>query len=278
LDLIATVQNQIPLPPVEMVMPPINTAVAIANGAILALVALWVAKQARRDRSPIPLLILLGAAVSSLQEPIYDIVGAVWYPDHQSVAYLRAFNVSIPLWLIPGYAWYIGGLGNYMVKVMRDGGGRPLWQYYFVFWLANFALEMPGLNLGIYRYYGDQPFRLFGFPLWMAVTNGLMPLMIGALFNSLRGVLKGPAVLLTVVLVPMVVGTAQIAAGWPIWLALNAGIGVSGTSAAALVSLAFAFCIIYVLSKHYPQVAVARRSVHNSRVTVHVAGEEISRR
>jgi hypothetical protein len=218
--------NQIPLPPVEMVMPPINTFVAVANFVLLIGVTVWVAMESRRTRSAVPLLILAGAALTSLQEPIYDIVGAVWYPDHGTVAYIRAFNVSIPIWLIPGYAWYIGGLGNYMVKIVRQGVTRPLWQYYFVFWVANFALEMPGLNLGIYRYYGDQPFRVLGFPLWMAVTNGLMPLMVGA---------------------------TQSAAGWPTWLALNSRVGVAGASVAAVISLGLAFCIIYLLSEISPK-------------------------
>jgi len=241
--------NQIPAPPVDMVMPSINTVVAIANFVVLAVVTVFVAREARRTRSWIPLLILVGAALASLQEPIYDIVGAVWYPERGTVSFNRAFNVSVPLWLIPGYAWYIGGLGNVMYRKMRAGSvHRPLWQYYFLFWLANFALEMPGLNLGIYRYYGDQPFRVLGFPLWMAVTNGLMPIMLGALFNRLRDVLVGPAALLAVVLVPMVVGATQIAAGWPTWLALNSGLGPGGTLAGALLSLGLALSVIYLLS------------------------------
>lgn len=115
---------------------------------------------------------------------------------------------------------------------------------------------MPGLNLGIYRYYGDQPFRLLRFPLWMAVTNGLMPLMIGALFNHLRAVLAGPAALLTGVLVPMVVGATQIAAGWPTWLALNSGRGPGATFFGALVSLGLALCVIFVLGRAGPQIPV----------------------
>ena len=156
------------------------------------------------------------------------------------------------MWLIPGYAWYIGGLGNFMYKKMRDGVTvKQLWGFYLIFWIANFILEMPGLNLNIYRYYGEQPFKVFGFPLWMAMTNGLMPLMIGALFNSLRSVLVGPAVLLTVVLVPMVVGTTQISAGWPTWLALNNGSGSAGTHVAALMSLASAAVVIFLISKKF---------------------------
>jgi hypothetical protein len=258
--------NQIPVPPVDMVMPSINSVVALANFGVLAVVAVLVAREARRTQSWVPLLILLGAALASLQEPIYDIVGAVWYPEHGTVAFNRAFNVSIPLWLIPGYAWYIGGLGNFMYRKMQRGAlHRPLWQYYLLFWLANFALEMPGLNLGIYRYYGEQPFRVLGFPLWMAVTNALMPLLIGSLFNRLRGILVGPAALLAVVLVPMVVGAAQIAAGWPTWLALNSGQGLLVTGAGAVASLGLALSVIYLLGRLSAQPATAGRPVASGR-------------
>jgi hypothetical protein len=84
--------------------------------------------------------------------------------------------------------------------------------------------------------------------------------MIGATFTSLRSILVGPAVLLTLLLVPMVVAATQIAAGWPTWLALNAGVGVAGASAAALVSLGLAFAIIYVLGRKFTQSAIAHRS------------------
>ena len=245
-------ENQIPPPPVDMVMPPVNDTIATADFVLLAIVAFFVVRETRRTNSMVPIFILLGAALSSMQEPIYDIVGAVWYPHHGAAAYTRAFNVSIPMWLIPGYAWYIGGLGNFMYRKIRDGvTPGKLYLYYFLFWVANFLLEMPGLNLHIYQYYGEQPFKVLGFPLWMAMTNALMPLMIGALFNSLRDVLVGPTALLTIVIIPMVVGATQIAAGWPTWLALNNGSSSVGTHVAATLSLGLALSIIYLIGKKF---------------------------
>ena len=119
--------------------------------------------------------------------------------------------------------------------------------YYGLFWLANFALEMPGLNLGIYQYYGDQPFKLFGFPLWMAMTNAVMPLLGGALLNLFKDVLTGPRVLLAIPMMPMVTGMPQIAIGWPTWLALNSGGGPVVTHAAALISLGLSLTAVYLL-------------------------------
>ena len=119
--------------------------------------------------------------------------------------------------------------------------------YYGLFWLANFALEMPGLNLGIYYYYGDQPFKLLGFPLWMAMTNAVMPILAGAVLNLFKDVLTGPRVLLAIPLMPMITATPQIAIGWPTWLALNSGGGPMVTHAAALVSLGLSITVVYLI-------------------------------
>jgi hypothetical protein len=258
-------ENQIPLPPIEMVMPPYNDIIAIGNFVVLALVAIWLARESRRIGSALPLMILAGAVIASLQEPIYDIVGSVWYPHHNTVSYVRAFNVSIPLWLIPAYAWFIGGQGYLVYKKMQQGiTVRQLWAYYFLGWVANLCLELPGLNLGIYIYYGAQPFKVFGFPLWMAMTNALMPLLVGAVLISLQKSLTGLRTLLALLLVPMVTGTAQITAGWPTWLALNSGGSLAVTHVAALVSMGLSMSIVYMVSLKFcvPAKVAATQGAH----------------
>jgi len=241
-------ENQIPAPPVDMVMPAYNTMIASSNFVVLGLVTIWSLYESRRTQTLLPLMIMIGAALSAFEEPIFDIVGAVWYPEHGQTPFFRAFNVSISMWLIPAYGWYIGGLGNLMYR--KIGAGLTMSQlvmYYFLFWGANLALELPGLNLGIYQYYGDQPFKLFGFPLWMAMTNSVMPILGGALFNLYKDVLTGPRVLLTIPLMTMVTGIPQVAIGWPTWLALNYGGGMAATHVGALLSLGLSFTAVYLI-------------------------------
>jgi hypothetical protein len=55
----STLANQMPVPPVDMVMPAINTVVAIANFVLLGIVTVFIAREARRTRSWIPLLTCL---------------------------------------------------------------------------------------------------------------------------------------------------------------------------------------------------------------------------
>lgn len=242
--------GQLAHPPTDMVMPAANLYVTVANFAILLVVTLLLTREARRTRSWLPLLCLLGAAIASLQEPIYDMVGSVWYPNIGQTPLLTVFGVSVSLWLLPAYAWYIGGQGYWMFRNFEHGMTRSgLWRCYALFWLANFALEIPGLQLGIYAYYGEQPFRLLGFPLWMAMTNALMPIVLGLACHRLRHILQDLRVLLVVPLVPMCIGFAQIAVGWPVWLALNAGQGPLLTHAAATVAMGLSLMVVYLAAE-----------------------------
>jgi hypothetical protein len=245
--------QQMPTVPVDALMPQTaNLVVALLNYTVLLVVAVLMVRASRRTGSLLPLFCLLGGAVSFLMEPIYDIVGSVWYPADSQLTLFRAFNVAIPAWLLPAYAWYIGGQGYLMFRKFESGiNASQLWRFYLLFWLSNLALEVPGLTLGIYVYYGPQPFKLFGFPLWMAMTNSLMPIVLGATYHSFGDILKGRSVWLAVPMVPMAIGFCQIAAGWPTWLALNSGKGLLVTDAAATVSLLLSMTVVYLVSRKF---------------------------
>lgn len=242
--------NQIPPAPVDMVMSPYYDHILSLNWVVLGLVALWILRDARATRSLLPILILVGAAISCLQECIFDVMVLVWWPQYGPEPLYRFLNVSVPVWMLAAYPWYIGGQGYWMYKKLQQGmTAAQLWKLYCFAWVANLFLEIPPLQIGnIYTYYGDQPLQVLGFPLWMAMTNSLMPILMAAMLWSLRDVLTGVRVLFVVPLVPMAVGAAQIVAGWPIWLALNSGLGYAATYPAAFLTLGLSLSIVYLVS------------------------------
>lgn len=242
--------NQIPPAPVDMVMSPHYDLILGINWVILGLVMFWIVKEARATRSLVPVLILAGAALACLQECIYDPNVLVWWSQYGHTPLYRFFNISVPFWMLLAYPWYIGGQGYWMYRKLQQGMTAPqLWKLYFFAWVANMFLEIPALQIGnIYTYYGDQPFELLGFPVWMAMTNALMPILLAVTVYSLRDVLTGPRALLIVPLVPMTTGASQIIAGWPIWIALNSGHGYAATYPAALLTLGLSLMVVYLVS------------------------------
>jgi lipoprotein signal peptidase len=258
--------NQIPNAPVGMVMSPHYDVILAINFVVLAAVMVWIIKEARQTRSLTPVLLMVGAALASMSECIYDVMVLVQWADYGHTPLYRIFNLAVPIWMVAAYPWFIGGMGYWMYKQLKKGmTASQLWKLYFFAWAANLFLEVPALQLGnIYTYYGNQPFQILGFPLWMAWTNALMPILLGTVVYACEDVLVGARRLMIVFLVPMATGTAQIAVGWPIWLALNSGAGHGVTHAAALVTLCFSLMLVYLVSMKFCL------QTQESRATAHI--------
>lgn len=241
--------NQIPPAPTDMVMSPLYDLILGANFVILAAVLFWIVRDARRTQSLVPVVIMLGAALACLHECFYDTMVLVWWPQYGHTPLYRFFNISVPTWMLLAYPWYIGGQGYWFYRKLKAGmSTASLWKFYFFAWLANMALEIPALQIGnIYTYYGAQPMQILEFPLWMAFTNSLMPILLGALVLAFQELWEGWRVWLIVPLVPMATGTAQIIAGWPIWLALNSGMGYAATWPAAFAVLGLSVMVTYLV-------------------------------
>ncbi len=257
------IATQIPPMPTGMVMSSYYTPILWLNIAVFAAVMAWTIKEARQTGSLIPVLIMAGAAVASLEECAYDVMVLVNWADYGHTPLYRILDRSIPTWMVFAYPWYIGGMGCWMYKKLKQGMTvKQLWTLYFFGWGANLFLEVLPLQVGnIYTYYGNQPFQILGFPLWMAWTNCLMPILVASLIYAFDDILTGFRSLLTVAIVPMAVGAAQIIVGWPIWLALNSGAGYGVTHAAALVTLGLSLIVAYLVSVKFCQPAAATSGI-----------------
>ena len=250
-------ENQLPIAPVDAIMPAVNDVFSVATLVLMALLLAWTLYECWRVKSPMYLLILIGGTLCFLQEPIVDHLGAVWYPQHQqSLTVWRAFNVSLPLWVVPGYGLYVGGLAIYLYKKLSAGVTvSQLWTTYFVIWMLNMLLELPQLALGTYSYFGDVPFKILGFPLTWAMTNATIMMLSAAVLIAYKDFLVGLKLVFVPVLVTMANATAQSANGYPLFLALNSGAGSATRLLAGCVTIGFCFLTIHLISLKFCQPA-----------------------
>ena len=241
--------SQFPTPPVDMVMPELaNTIVTIANFSVLVIVAIFFLRTCSRLKTPLPILFLIGGAIGYLTEPFIDLMVLVWYPEIGTNSFLRLFNVSVPIWVLAPWSFYIGGQAWWVYKKFSEGMTiETLWKFFPLFWVTNVMIEIPALQFDLYTYYGPQAFKVFGFPLWMGFANACVPILTGGVVYLLRDYLVGPRIYLTPLFVPLCALTAQACVGWPMWFTLNSGASETATMIATIPALGFACLLISVI-------------------------------
>lgn len=239
------IHSQMPLPPVDMPLPELPyQIVTLVSFAVLAVFAVLLALESRRRRSPLPLLFLVGGGLGVILEPFLDVMVCVWYPLG-ATPLIRAFDVSVPFWLGAAWAIYFGAQSYYIYRAVENGmEPRRLYMLIPLFWVTNIIIEIPALQFGLYTYYGDQAFQVFGFPVWMGLENALGPVCIAMQALLLKPYLQGPRLWLLPLLVPASALGCAAVVGFPMWWALNSGAGLSATIVATFVVAIVAFTLV----------------------------------
>jgi hypothetical protein len=173
-------------------------------------------------RGPLLLYCLIGGALCCLFEPIVDVLGLCFLKQHGGIGTYTILGRTMPLYIIPVYCWYVGGMAYLFYRLYERGiTTRMVFGLWALGAVANIFDETPGLLLHVYTYYGHQPLNIWGLPLWWIAVNPLMPMVAAALIYKLRPHLTGWKLLVVIALLPMADGIANGAAAWPIWIALN---------------------------------------------------------
>lgn len=194
-------------------------------------------------------LFLLGGLLCTLNEPIVDALGKCWFPAVGSDVFIKAWGVSVPMFALPVYFWYMGGQAFLAYRLFERGvNTRGVFSLYVLGAVTNMCLEIPALQFDLYTYYGNQPFVLAKFPMWWVFVNALMPMMMAAVIYRLEFLLIGVRRLLVIPLVWMLGAATNGLVGAPVWVALNSDASALVTHLAALCSLGMGLMTCYGIS------------------------------
>ena len=171
------------------------------------------------------LVCLLGGLVACLIEAMLDNLGLLWYATNNHAVLFHSFGVSMPLYVVLGYGFYFGSITYFTMYALRRGkGSRYLWGIYAFGVILDWALETTGGEIGLYRYYGPQPYRVLTEPLWWLLVNPALPIAAGGLFHVLRDRLRGRRSVAIIALLPMCYGATYGAIAWPIFVAFHSNV------------------------------------------------------
>lgn len=177
---------------------------------------------ARKSRSWIPVLCVVGGVLCLYTEPMIDAHLQVWWPKHHQPDAYRAWGRDIPLMLIPILGWYFGA-GSYLRWYFLEKYGERfrVWWLYFAEVTWALLLEPPAIQMHLWHYYGFHGLRIFGYPVWWPFVGGACGVAAGTAIYKFAPYLKGPRVLLVPAMVPMAVVAVYWSVGQPMFNVLN---------------------------------------------------------
>ena len=243
--------DTIPQPPVDGVAP--HSATLFFNAFIfipLAVALIVAIRHIKQGKGPVLLYCIIGGAFAATLEPVVDVLGLVYLKEHGAVGTFTILDRTMPLYICFVYPWYVGGLGYLGYRLCDRGITRKaLFQLWALDCIVDVFLETPGIVAKTYSYYGHQPFKVLGFPLWWGFINPIMPMIAGAMILGVLPHLRGWQRLAVIPIIPMADGLANGATAWPMWITLNQhDVSYAVTYLAGFVTLGLALYAVWMIS------------------------------
>lgn len=220
-------QGQLPLAPV------LDSDHAAALGMVIVLyagfaaAAVWALVKLVRGKEVLPLVLLLAGLIACNAEPLGDHVGQIVYaPDIPWFDY-QVLGRQMPSFILVGLASYVACGSYYAYRFLADG--RSIRDIAFVcvvlVGIPEIAMEMLWHHWGIIAYYGENPTRILGVPLYTIVQNStLLPVYGVVVFLGVRYLRGGQRLWLTVAIPTVTIGYI-VGVSWPVYQAIGSSAG-----------------------------------------------------
>lgn len=129
---------------------------------------------ARRERTVFPVVLVVAVAVGSLIEPMYDIsYHLFWLDGGQQWTLFTSFGLPQPIWVMPAYVMVFGMPALLMYKSLAKAVTLvQIFKFAGLTALTTAMFETTAINLGLYVYYGQSPWRLFNYPIFIGFMEG----------------------------------------------------------------------------------------------------------
>jgi hypothetical protein len=196
----------------------VDTRLVLAIFAALAgAAAIWMVWTAVRTRDPLPVALVAGALVCSLNEPIYDLLGKIVYAGDHPVAF-TSFDRHIPWFLVLGYVPWVGLLPLVVARMMASGVSRGrLHALAFASFVSVAAVESFGTSEHAWGYYGVSPLKYLG----VAPQEAAVPIVGGLLLYAVGGHVSGSRRWLLAVIPTLVLPLVYASVSWPVYVGLH---------------------------------------------------------
>ena len=110
------------LPPPFTVSPIVHNTATAAAALVWLGVAAWAVWLARRHRTPVPLVIMAGGALTVGYEPVVDVLGKCYLPESYQWTLFEVLDRGMPVYAIFVYSAFFGGFALSSWNHLARGG------------------------------------------------------------------------------------------------------------------------------------------------------------
>jgi hypothetical protein len=230
-------------------------------GLTLILIGVAVRMGRREGGTPFYVLMVLAAMVSAFAEPLYDVGFSLYfYSTHGMQTTFTAFGIPQPVWAYSGYAVLYAAPAIYICNKLHRGAltRRGLLAVAAIEFLMSCAFEIIGINVGTYTYWGPHVFRIFSYPVVIAVLETAQVVCFGVAAAYLRRRVEGTVGMLALfVIFPCTFFMGNFGAGAAVIIGIHAAHTTQLlVTLTTLVSIGCAAVLIRLAAEFVPAVAV----------------------
>ena len=231
----------------------LQVGLLVVLGAAAAVAVAVQVRAAARRSDPVPVLVLLGALLCVVYEPIGDMMVLAYYPEDGQVTWVSLFGREIPLFIGLMYLCYIGPFVLLFDHLRRRGfTTRSWWSLWAGAAAAIIAIELAVMQIGAaWIYYGPQRTVVADLPIWTPITYVSFLFAIAAGVHGLGRWLRPGDRWLIVPAVPALLAGAHVTTSLPGAAALYSTDDPTLILAGALASMAVAGLLAHGLSRFF---------------------------
>ncbi|HWF50796.1 MAG TPA: hypothetical protein VG294_09175 [Solirubrobacteraceae bacterium] len=233
-----------------------QTTLTVASWLVAGLVIVWAVRSARRTGTWLPVTVVLAVAIGVINEPLFDKAYHLYFYDGgKQWTWLSTFGYPQPNWTMSAYIILYAAPALYLMSRAKRGVSRQ-WLYRYFAAMAIFvgAFESIAIVAGGYEYYGNHPFMLGKYPLWLGVMEGAHVVVFSTLIMVLSPVIaKGWKTLLTLPLFLISFCSVMFGAGFPGLAVINANpVPTAVTYLGSIASVGLAAVMVWLVSLALP--------------------------
>ena len=175
--------------------------VLAALGAVGSLV--FCVRHAVVHRSPLPLYLFAGGALTCFIEPFIDTLGHAIFAQEDRISWTSSFGRHIPAYIGLTLMFYVAPAYVWLLTTIEKGVTRREWgTLCAVLVTTTFVFEFVPLHYDLWQYYGPQGLQVGEAPLWWGFTNAHGLIGTAVLLHLLLKVIPRDRLVVLVPLMP----------------------------------------------------------------------------